>query len=84
MVDLLSHFNVFSNTMETDLRFFRGNRFIYRYLSREAFDIYAKFIWLLGLILNIMIAIDIEIIDGCDVRHKGDSLTTIIRSTNTI
>ena len=61
MIDLMRNFEVFNLEMIDQRELFRGSQFLYKWASNDAFLIYTKIMWTIGLLTNIALAKSIAI-----------------------
>jgi hypothetical protein len=68
MLHLMRNFNMFSIQMEGNLKSYRMSPILYRILSKDAFAYYNIIAWVMGLIINILMALVLVRYDNQDLR----------------
>ena len=91
MMDLMKYFNVFDSIMEKELESYKSFLFLSKswdYVEEfnkiDCYDISQKFIWIIGLLINILALFDVKIIGYSTENGSDDILRPIIQTAQII
>ena len=80
MLEIMKNFNLFNVLMQRDLQTWRSLGFFFRFLSADAFKKVTFCCWIIGVVINIIIAVSIKISeDGFSLEYKSDRMKNTVR-----